>query len=84
MEFCPVRRDLDTYERQQSQQALKEAQTERDTEEATGYAKAQAIPEKHRTEFISWAMFNRYELMFNPTSEAFYKAVESGEVELWD
>ena len=80
MEFCQVRRDLDTYERQQTKQALEESYLDK----LGDSAESEAVPEQHRTEFISWAMTYRFESDFLPTKKAFYEAVESGEVELWD
>ena len=80
MEFCAVSEDLKRYERQQTQQA----QEERYLDKLGDSAESEAIPEQHRTEFISWAMAYRFESDFLPTKKAFYEAVESGDVELWD
>ena len=80
MEFCAVSEDLKRYERQQTQQV----QEERYLDKLGDSAESEAVPEQHRTEFISWAMTYRFESDFLPTKKAFYEAVESGEVELWD
>ena len=80
MEYCPINEDLRRYERQQTQQA----QEERYLDKLGDSAGSEAIPEEHRTEFISWAMAYRFESDFLPTKKAFYEAVESGDVELWD
>ena len=80
MDFCPISEDLKRYERQQTQQA----QEERYLDKLGDSAESEAIAEEHRTEFISWAMAYRFESDFLPTKKAFYKAVESGDVELWD
>ena len=80
MDFCPISEDLKRYERQQTQQALEESYLDKLGDSAV----SEAIPEEHRTEFISWAMAYRFESDFLPTKKAFYEAVESGEVELWD
>ena len=80
MDFCPISEDLKRYERQQTQQALEE----RYLDKLGDSAESEAIAEEHRTEFISWAMAYRFESDFLPTKKAFYEAVESGDVELWD
>lgn len=80
MDFCPISEDLKRYERQQTQQA----QEERYLDKLGDSAESEAIAEEHRTEFIAWAMAYRFESDFLPTKKAFYEAVESGDVELWD
>ena len=80
MDFCPISEDLKRYERQQTQQV----QEERYLDKLGDSAESEAIAEEHRTEFISWAMAYRFESDFLPTRKAFYEAVESGDVELWD
>ena len=80
MDFCAISEDLKRYERQQTSQALEESYLDK----LGDAAESEAIPEQHRTEFISWAMAYRFESDFLPTKKAFYKAVESGDVELWE
>ena len=80
MDFCPISEDLKRYERQQTKQALEESYLDN----LGDSAESEAVPEQHRTEFIAWAMAYRFESDFLPTKKAFYEAVESGEVDLWD
>lgn len=80
MDFCAISEDLKRYERQQTSQAQEESYLDK----LRDSAESEAIPEQHRTEFIAWAMAYRFESDFLPTKKAFYKAVESGDVELWD
>ena len=80
MEYCAVSEDLKRLERQETAQAQEESYLDK----LGDSAKSEAITEEHRTEFISWAMAYRFESDFLPTKKAFYKAVESGDVELWD
>ena len=80
MDFCPISEDLRRYERQQTQQALEESYLDK----LGDSAESEAIAEEHRTEFIAWGMAYRFDSDFLPTKKAFYEAVESGDVELWD
>ncbi len=80
MDFCPISEDLRRLERQETEQALEESYLDK----LGDSAESEAIAEEHRTEFISWAMAYRFESDFLPTKKAFYKAVKSGEVELWE
>ena len=80
MDFCPISEDLRRLARQETAQALEESYLDK----LGDSAESEAITEEHRTEFISWAMAYRFESDFLPTKKAFYEAVESGEVDLWD
>ena len=80
MDFCPISEDLRRLARQETAQAQEESYLDK----LGDSAESEAIAEEHRTEFISWAMAYRFESDFLPTKKAFYEAVESGDVELWD